>query len=120
MCPPLQWLILSFFFLTRPFFHLSDVARYATHAAHTDAAVADGQRGASQAGGGRGSGRAAAEVPGEEPGGGHQVQAEEKSLGDVSGEEGGGTDADQHAASGTQAEEYCWEKYWSGMSSGSS
>lgn len=104
-------------FLTRPFLHLSDVARYATHAAHADAAVTDGQRRASPAGGGWGPGREAAEVPGEEPGGCHQVQAEEKSVGDVSGEEGGGTDADQHAASGTQTGAYRWKKHRSGMSS---
>lgn len=80
--------------------HVSDVARVAADAAHADVAVAAPQWRTAQARGGRGPGRAPAEVPGEEPSGGDAMQTEEKSLGDVAGEEGGRADSDQHAASG--------------------
>lgn len=83
-----------------------DVARIAADAAHADAAVAAPQRRTAQAGGGRGPGRASAEVFGKEQGGGDAMQTEEKSMGDVAGEEGRRAHSDQHAASGTHLSEY--------------
>lgn len=81
--------------------HVSDVARNPADATHADAAVATAQRGSAQARSGRGSGRAAAEVPGAEQSSGDEMQAEEESLGDVLREESRGAHSDQHAASGT-------------------
>lgn len=80
---------------------VSDVPCNPADAAHT-AAVSAPQWRAAQAGRGRGSRRTSAKVSGAEQSSSNKMQAEEKSVGDVFREEGGGAHADQHAASGIQ------------------
>lgn len=82
--------------------HVSDVTRDPADAAHADAAVSSAQRGATQARGGRGPGRTAAQVSGAEQSGGDEMPTEEESLGDVLRKESRGAHSDQHAASGTK------------------
>lgn len=80
---------------------VSDVPCNPADAANAAAVSAPKWR-AAQAGRGRGSRRTSAEVSGAEQSSSNKMQAEEKSVGDVVREEGGGAHPDQHAASGIQ------------------
>lgn len=82
---------------------VSDVTCNPADAAHADPAVSAPQRRTAQAGSGRGSGRTPAEVSGAKQGSSNEMQAEEKSVGDVVREESRRAHSDQHAASGTNS-----------------
>lgn len=84
------------------FLHVSDVTCNPADAAHADDAVSTPERRATQASSGWRSGRTSAEVSGAEQSSSNEMQAEEKSMGDVIRKESWRAHSDQHAASGTK------------------